>query len=368
MQRKIYILLTFILVIARMSLSYGQETHLTCSSLPTDIKLLYDRSQYAIIVYDGDSLLHACHYSPQDLEQIYIYMIAASKEYGDDSLYLVYSQKLLQLDPHYQYQGSEPVALKNVRDFFKIYPKFTLGMIVGFDKVLVDRINVYQVFDSADATEPYLSAPGLTATFLFQYNISRRFSLAYDVGVYFSNFTKNIYLYSGFLTTTYKESIQGIANKSYLKINFPFHIRRTEYVPYIYAGGFFDYKIRETGHISMSVDTSVHNYSDFTMPVGAYTINYKLGDTSALSSPMRMPFNFGYVFGVGVNYVVRNMTFFTELGFQYGLVQNNIPQTRYYPIILRSFYYIDDDIILDKAYLRFGFTLNFKYKVKRRRR
>ncbi len=363
---KKYYLLLLALLLSSAGFVNAQEPHLSCSTLPADIKLLYDRSQYAIIVYEADSLLKHCNYDAQDLEQIYIYMIAASLEYGDDSLYLAYSKKLLELDPHYEYQGSEPSALKNIRNMFKIYPKLTLGMSVGFDKVLVDRINVYQVFDSADATEPYFSFPALTASFLFQYNLSRRISIGYDVGVYFSNFTKNIYLYSGFLTTTYKETIQGIGNSVLAKINFPLKVKRGQYIPYVMAGGFFDYKIREGAKISLSVDTSVYNYPDFTIPVAGYSINYRLRGTSRLFTPMRTPFNYGYLFGFGVNYVSRNMTFFTEIFYQKAFLQNNNPDVRFLNPILRNFYYIDDDILLNKVYLRFGFTLNFNYKVKRR--
>jgi len=357
---KLFFISTLLLIYVN-SLVFAQDNQYNCETFLAEIKQLYDNGRYKIITDNIENLINKCSYSTQEQVYLYKYVIATYKTINYNEEYIDYVQKLLQLDPHYRYQTNDPLPLKGIRDFYNIYPKYTLGLIIGTDVVLVNRINVYQVFDSSDATLPYVSLPALNTSFLMQYNLNKRFSLAYDIGFYFSNFTKNITFYNGLLRTSYRESIQGIGNKLAFKINFPFNYKEYKISPYFISGGFFDLRVKITGHLNLSInDTSMLNqYPDFDFNARSSVIYHILLGPK----PSRLPFNYGYLLGTGINFISKNTAIFAEILYQRGFEFNNNPKVRFVNPILRNYYYIDDDIILNKVFFRLGLTYSFKYKV-----
>ncbi len=342
------------------------QINVNCDNYSSYIGQLYNNGNYFQILDFSDSLLHSCKFTREQKLNIYKYSAAAAYEIDNDSLFLLYGRLLYKVEPHFTYQqGVDPTPLAKLKPKFVVYPKYTLGISLGINTVYVDRINVYQMMDSMDVSEPYYSLPAMSASIVFQYNISRRLSMAYYGGIYFSDFYKRNYFYNGLVTSLYKETIQGISNQALLKISFPLR-RIPDYVPYIIVGGFFDFKYKAIGRISLSKtddSTIIALYPDFKLPrSSSTTIYYKIFSMH----PMRSMYNYGYTGGLGLNYRSEDFAFFTEILFQKGYVLHNIPDIRYLSSLLRNYYYVDNDIVLNKLFIRIGFTYNFKYKVEKR--
>ncbi len=339
------------------------QINVTCDNYSSYIGQLYNNGNYFQILEYSDSLLHSCRFTSQQKLNIYKYSAAAAYELDNDSLFLLYGHLLYKVAPHFTYQqGGDPTPLAKLKPKFVVYPRYTLGMSLGMNTVYVDRINMYQVMDSMDVSEPYYSFPALTASLVFQYNLSRMFSLAYYGGIYFSDYYKRNYFYNGFLTTVYKESVHGISNQWLVKLSLPMR-RITNITPYIMGGGFFDFKLKATARISLIKSSDSTLYPDFKMPsTTSSTIYYDIFS----KRPMRYMYNYGYTVGLGGNYSSEDFSFFAEVLFQKGYMLYNNPNIRYLNFVLLKYYYVDNDIILNKLFIRIGFTYNFKYKVERR--
>ncbi len=343
------------LVMAATNLQ-AQEEEITCSSFLNNIATYYQDGNYVVIVANADSLLKKCNYSKEDKILIYKYVIAAEKSLNFDSLAEIHAEKMLKLDPFYEYNSTtDPSYLEDIKLNNTTFPRLTIGYYMGISSTQVDRITMYRILDSMDYSLPYTSTPSIFTSLYFNYNFSQNFSVGASGGVFYSNFSRELPAYN-FIMVDYKERFSGGQGNLYF-INKLRFVHLNKFVPYIKYGIHMEYNTRIRYEIQMSVYDET-KYPDFNLPT-----TYERHGDLPLSSRRRI--RGGIDVGGGFIYEMQKVSIFLEAYYKHDLVTYTIPESRYQPEFSNIFYYVNDDIVLNKLMLMIGFSFNLKYTVKK---
>lgn len=338
---KLVIRTTYIfLLVCCGSWSHGQ----TClDNIYNANKLLEEGDADACI-----SLIMPCSYDTTNESfrwQTFKLMALAYWLKGNTDSSLLYTEKMLVINPTYH-----PNTLKDLQEFINqlnavtIIPRFTMGLTIapGSNIIFSQSRKSYVLSDYSKT-----------------YSNLNSFQFGANVGYYFN---ANLKLEAALLATEKKYNINYSFSDWEIQV-----AERLTYIDFpITAHYFFGNRDKTKFSLQSGLFGGylLYDANDFISTLEKENKHYQLINANALERRNR--FNYGVTAGLGVNFKVKTGNVSLLANYFHSIPKINKEEKRYdYAQQIYTYYYIDDDIVLQNLALSIGYQYNLNYKVYR---
>ncbi len=258
----------------------------------------------------------------------------------------VAAENMLELNPKYKPNYlKDPTELVKLLNNITIIPKFSLGLAfsIGSNTTFPQVTKTYTI---ADYDKTYTSKSG------FQFGLTTGYALtqtsAIESGLYITQ--KSYDLSYGL----YNWNMEVNENLTYLELPLTFKYspsQKRRLRLFIQGGAYVGYLLFSNNDFKTSNITN--------------GLTFEIANLN--SKDRRNEFNFGIVTGLGLNYKLGEGNLFLQVNY-YKSFSNITKETSRYNSndLLFTYYYIDDDIILNNITFNIGYTFYMNYKIIRK--
>mgnify|MGYP000471745264 CR=1 FL=1 len=337
-----WLLRTFSLVLLSFASFYPATVYSQdCDSKIIEAKSLYELGQFNEVI---KNLSYCADSADRDTRWKSLRLIAlsqlANKDVEEARLTAI---KMMEINPKYK-----PSSLKEPSDFVQlindvvVIPKFSIGVGLSLG-TNVTAPTVNDVFTVSDQGKKY------TGSSKFQIGISS----LYQINSAFSVQTSLVVSRKAFeLDHSFGDWSLGMEeNMTYLHV--PIRARYTfshksRIQPFVQLGGYGGLLLFSNNSFFAQNNPSNESYS--------------LENVSSIDRRNKM--DFGLTGGVGVNYTTKNGLLFAQVNYFRSSQNITNEDTRYqYNELFYSYFYLDDNIVLNNYSASIGYSLYLNYKV-----
>lgn len=293
--------------------------------------------------------VESCNYSKTELEEAEKLIIASYLELDEVEKGNEQALKFLRKRPNYIInRSSDPLLFVREIETYKIEPKFKVSLHAGINKPSTNILTSNTIWESADYSKPYINDLKFQALIAVEWYVLSKFSI--KLGGQFSSqgYERDITAHNNFLL---------IYNESYTELKFPLQL-------YYHLNIYNKWSLLFTSGLYYS--TIINPIANFTLSdINNETLvpfNEELKAVSTKS--FRNLQNYGYIFGVGLNYVFNRFSVSFETNYSADLksfVSSNTDVIEYSPTL--NYYYIDDYFKFRNINFLIGISYAFSYKI-----
>ncbi|MCH8331636.1 MAG: hypothetical protein IH946_09725 [Bacteroidetes bacterium] len=309
-----------------------------------------------------DTLLNALidckKYTRKDKETIYILLVRAYIELDDFSRSYFYLRKMLNNNPNFKLK-TELVEqdFKRYYDKFIVRPMFTVGLRGALSIPNYKTTKTYEILSTVDYTAPYEATVEYQVGGFAELYPFKDIAICADVNYSIYNYNRDVRTTEGW-SLDYVEELSYFEFPVYLKKYIP--IPNMDFSPYLYGGIYYSRLANSWVDVSL-------NYNSFDALTGEVDDN-TIASTSVNRNDERVQFTNGILFGAGINKRVKNFMFSIDARYSIGNTNVMSIKNKYRNNeLVYNYYYVDNDITIDKFELGVSVYYIFKYRVKKKR-
>ncbi len=346
----------FLLLTMLFCVVLNSQSQDNCQTMIRDAELVFESGNYDDCINILENALKDCNYSSQEKEEALIVLIRAYLE--EDNIDEVNKGivKLLKNNPNFKLrEGLVQQDFVAYFNKFRVRPLLSIGVRFGIGIPQYKVTKKYSILDGVDYNAPY----------------NWRVEGQFEISVEFS-FINNLSLSSeaGYISYKYKRSITGVDswNLDYTEkisyFEFPlylkkyFEIKKLNYKPFLLTGLYFT----RLQSAFADVELTYHSYDYLTNE----TDRNDISSTKIDRVDERTLNNYGVLFGLGLSHKIKNFIFSTDVRYSIGI--NNIMSVKnkyHNSELIYNYYYVDNDVKINKLDLSFSVHYVFNYVVKK---
>ena len=346
-----------VLVSLLFLISFGfTKAQNTCSEDLKHAVSLYENGRYDDAIQLLTERLKTCDFSKAEREQALktlssAYFYLDEIELGNESIL-----KLLKKSPNYKVNPSfDPQPFVEAYPNYDIRPAFSVGFEIGMGHLFPAIEKTYQVWDTLNYNQPYVSETRPRYGLFAQIYFSDKFAVRFGPDLLTGNYGRNIAL-SDNLTIYYQENVSWLIA--------PFSIR---YLPYNNKKIYPELFIGAYNSTLITYESEIFYYYFTTDEQTGEPVRNQTELVDFYTKDHRRINNQGVFGGLTLNYKQNRIVAFASVKFATNLKNYTLPQKRYNnQTLIFDYYYINDDFKFRTMNFSVGVAYILKYRIRKK--